>query len=281
MYSLQTLFCKIDSDCYSGRQELATPVFCILESISVVVISIAFNGFKLSISAPTLLIGVINAAALFGYNFSLIAAGKRGSYAFLNVAMLFGGILVPMIYSALFLKSGQLGLIQYIAIAIMLCAFVLMNFEGLKPGNVHISYYIFCLILFICNGLYGTLIKVQEQVNSSESKEMIIITYLIMGVIALVQLIVKEKKNTPAAFKVSGKALIFLILCIVTAGLAINALVMIIPLVNIAVFYTVENGGVLLIAAVYSIIFFKEKPTAAKIAGILLAVIGITILSMP
>lgn len=280
LYSLQTLFCKMYSDRYEGKHELATPVFCVLESAAIVIISLAFNGFRFSLSAPTLIIGVVNAAALFGYNTSLIAAGERGSYAFLNVAMLFGGILIPMVYSAVILKDGGLDALKYTAIAVMLLSFILMNLDGLKPGKVHPSYYMFCLLLFICNGIYGTLIKVQEQVNASESKEMIIITYALMGIIALIQLAAKEKKNTPAAFRVNKKALVFLILCIVTAGFAINALVMIIPLVNIAVFYTVENGGVLLVAAVYSIIFFKEKPTVSKIIGILLAVASITVLSL-
>lgn len=280
LYSLQTLFCKMYSDRFEGKRELATPIFCILESAAIVLISLCFNGFRFGVSVPTLIIGVINAAALFGYNTSLIAAGERGSYAFLNVAMLFGGILMPMLYSVWFLKDGSLGALKYIAIAAMLLSFILMNLEGLKPGKVHVSYYIFCLLLAVCNGLYGTLIKIQEQVNGAQSKEMIIITYAIMGIIALIQLILKEKGDTAKAFRINKNALIFLLLCIFTAGLAINVLVMVIPHVNIAVFYTVENGGVLLLAAIYSMLFFKENPTAAKISGILLAAASITALSI-
>lgn len=280
LYSLQTLFCKLYSDKFKGKKELITPVFCILESAAIVLISLAFNGFRFNISLQTLIIGVINAAVLFGYNSSLIAAGARGSYAFLNVAMLFGGILVPMIYSVGFLNDEKLEPLKYIAIAAMLVSFILMNFEGLRPGSVHISYYLFCLLLFVCNGVYGTLIKVQEQINDSQSKEMIILTYGIMGVIALIQLVAKEKSKTRNAFHINKEALVFLILCLITAGLAINLLVIIIPYFNAAVFYAVESGGVLLISAIYSMVFFKEKPTAAKISGILLAAASITVLSI-
>ena len=42
----------------------------------------------------------------------------------------------------------------------------------------------------------------------------------------------------------------------------------------------VKRGGVLLISAIYSMVFFKEKPTAAKISGILLAAASITVLSI-
>lgn len=280
LYSLQTLFCKLYSDKFKGRAELITPVFCILESAAIVIISLAFNGFRFNLSLPTIIIGVINAAVLFGYNTSLIAAGARGSYAFLNVAMLFGGIIAPMIYSAIFLNDGALGLLKYIAIAAMLISFILMNLEGLRPGSVHISYYLFCLLLFVCNGVYGTLIKVQEQIDKSQSKEMIILTYGIMGVIALIQLVSKEKSETWRAFRINKEALVFLILCIFTAGLAINVLVLVIPAFNAAVFFTVESGGVLLVSAIYSMVFFKEKPTIAKISGILLAAASITVLSI-
>lgn len=184
LYSLQTLFCKLYSDKFKGRAELITPVFCILESAAIVIISLAFNGFRFNLSLPTIIIGVINAAVLFGYNTSLIAAGARGSYAFLNVAMLFGGIIAPMIYSCNIFKRRCAGAAEIYCYRGNADFFILMNLEGLRPGSVHISYYLFCLLLFVCNGVYGTLIKVQEQIDKSQSKEMIILTYGIMGVIA-------------------------------------------------------------------------------------------------
>ena len=59
-----------------------------------------------------------------------------------------------------------------------------------------------------------------------------------------------------------------------------NALVSVLPLVNVSIFYTVENGGVLLLSALYSIFLFREKPTVSGIIGIILAILSITILSV-
>ena len=70
------------------------------------------------------------------------------------------------------------------------------------------------------------------------------------------------------------------VLCLVSAALAINILVLVIRMVNTAVLYTVENGGVLVLSAIYSFIFFKEKPQLLKVIGIILAAVSITVLSI-
>jgi drug/metabolite transporter (DMT)-like permease len=279
LYSLQTLFCTLYNKSYPGKAENASPVFCILESVAIAVFTWAWIGFKFEISPMTLLFGVLNAVALFGYNTSLIKASTKGSYAFMNVAMLFGGILVPLLYTTVFL-GDTLSWYQYLAIGLMLVSFVLMNYKEIKLKDTPWTYYIFCALLFICNGMYGTFLKMQSDYDVSQKNEMIILTYGIMGVIAFIQLALKEKKDIFKAFRMSKKAVLPLVLCLASAALAINILVMVIPMVNTAVLYTVENGGVLILSAVYSFIFFKEKPQVMTILGILLATASITVLSI-
>lgn len=280
LYSFQTLFQTFYTKAYPGKEGLASPVFCILESVAIVIVTLCFIGFKFELSWPTLGIGILNAAALFGYNTSLMKASTKGSYAFMNVMMVAGGILVPMVYVAF------LGIIpswyQYIAIAAMLLSFLLMNLEDIKLKGTPLVYYILCAILFLCNGLYGTFLKLQDEINPAESKEMIILTFGIMGVIAVIQLLAKEKKETFKAFKMNKKSLFWLILCVATAALAINALVLVVSIMeNTAILYTMENGGVLLVSALYSIFLFKEKPTLLKSLGILISAGSMVVLSLP
>ncbi len=279
LYSLQTLFCTLYTNNYPGKAENASPVFCILESVAIAVFTWAWIGFKFELSAMTLLFGILNAVALFGYNTSLIKASSKGSYAFMNVAMLFGGILVPLLYTTIFL-GDTLQWYQYAAIGLMLVSFVLMNYKEIKLKDTPWIYYVFCAILFVCNGMYGTFLKMQSDYDVSQKNEMIILTYGIMGVIAFIQLTLKEKKDTFKAFKMSKKALLPLVLCLVSAALAINILVLVIPMVNTAVLFTVENGGVLLLAAIYSFIFFKEKPQLLTVIGMITAAVSITVLSI-
>ena len=71
-----------------------------------------------------------------------------------------------------------------------------------------------------------------------------------------------------------------LLLCLLSAAAAINLLVFILPLVNTAVLYTTDNGGVLVLSCVYSVLIFKEKLTPSKLAGMILAVASIVALSI-
>ncbi len=277
LYSLQTLFCKFYSDNYTGKTELSSPVLCITQSIAIALLSFAFAGFTFKISLLSFVFGALNAAVLFGYNTSLIKAGERGSYAFMNMLMLFGGIMVPLLYISV--STGEFpSMVQCIAIVSMIIACLLMNIENIKLGGTKLSYYVFCLLLFLFNGLYGTLLKVQEQYNPQENQEMIIVSYGLMGVIALIQLLFKEKKDTLKAFRFNKKCAIFLVLFLIISGLAVNVLVTLLAYLNAAVLYTVDNGGVMMLSAIYSVTLFKEKATPLKIVGIFVAVASLCVL---
>ena len=279
LYSFQTLFCKLYTDSYPGRAELASPVFCIIEGICVTIVTFAFNGFQFSVSPFTLLMGVLNALALFAYNMSLIKASTLGSYAFMNVIMLFGGLLVPSIYGAAFLGEA-ITATKVIGILAVLLSCLLMNIEDIKLKNTPFTYYIFCGILFVANGLYGTFVKMQTVHHDEQKQEMIMLTFALTSAVALIQLITSEKKNTLQAFKLTRKAVLPLIVCLLSASLAINLLVYLLPLLDTAVLYTVENGGVLILSALYSVLFFHEKLRPVKAVGILTASVGITIMSL-
>ena len=296
LYSLQTLFCTMFNQKYKGREDLSSSVFCVLEGAFIVVFTFVWMAFDINAStdglsakwigfnfAPslfTVFIGILNASALFGYNTAIIKAGAKGSYAFMNVAMLFGGILVPAVYE-MFL-GHTLEPHHYIAIAVMLLSFILMNYKDMKLKGTPFIYYIYCIVLFICNGLYGMFLKIQNVYAQKESNEMVIITFGIMGLIAFVQLAFKEKKQFPLAFKMGKKAVLPLLLCLIVAATAINVYMLLIPLLGnvVTVLYTIDNGGVLVLAAVYSVILFKEKIDKLKLFGIILATLSIVALAL-
>ena len=294
LYSFQTLFCKMFSDRYPGKPHLSSPIFCILQAVFITITTYAFNSFHFFVSPLSLFFGILNALILFGYNTSLIKAGALGSYAFLSVSYLYGAIIVPSLYGILFLKEPitLLKIIGIIEIAKSVAdknVFVIlnkcdlnsdMNIDEIKLKNSSVKYYIYCILLFLFNGAYCTIIKMQTIYHDEEKQSMIMITFALMGVIALIDLIRKEKENTLQAFVLSKKCFPSLILCLISATLAINLLMYILPLIDTAILYTVQNGGVLILSALYSIFLFKEKIASRKILGIIIAVVSITLLSI-
>ena len=279
LYSFQTLFCTLYNHRYPGKAEWAAPVFCTVEAAFIVLITWALNGFRFHLSPPTLLFGCLNALTLLGYNSSLMAAGKRGSYAFFNMSLQYGAILIPMAYSALFLREGTTP-VQWVGVGLMLIAFLLMNWEGKTEKTARKGFFLFCALLFLFNGLYSVLLKMQSMACENESAEMIMLTFGIMGLAALIQLAIAEKGNTPQAFRQNKLSLPPLIACLFSAGLAINGLMLVLPRVNSVVLYTVENGGVLLLSCVYAVLLFHEKPAPKKVVGVVIAIVSITLLSL-
>ncbi|MBQ7059924.1 MAG: hypothetical protein IJM83_11615 [Firmicutes bacterium] len=286
LYSFQTLFCKQFSDAYPDGPDRASQVFCFLEAFFISILTFIFNGFRFHLSGFTLLLGFLNALMLFTYNTSLIKASSLGSYAFMNMILLFGGLIVPMLYSTLFLHES-LQWYKYVAVAVMLLSFVLMNLKGIELKGSGVWYYIFCGLLFLSNGFYCTFMKVQAVVAPSESREMVMLTFLLMCIPAAIGLFGKKKaspegtgENQSKVFHFDRKSAIWLGLGLLAAGLAVNVLVLVLPLVNTVILYTLDNGGVLVLASLYSYFIFKEKFDPAKVIGIILAVLSITALSI-
>ena len=140
LYSFQSLFLKLFSAKYPAEKSaLASTVFNISYGAFAGVTTLCVMGFRFSASRVTLICGLVNAVTLLVYNVSMIQASRKGSYAFQMIAMLFGGIVVPMLHSVIFL-GDRLSLLQVLAVALMLVSFVLSWIVFLQyDGNVRVT----------------------------------------------------------------------------------------------------------------------------------------------
>ena len=64
----------------------------------------------------------------------------------------------------------------------------------------------------------------------------------------------------------------------ITAG--INLLMVCLDFVDVAALYTVQNGGMLMLSALWSLILFKEKLNVKKWIGIVIATISTVLLAI-
>ena len=279
LYSFQTLFCTLFNKYYKGNPALSSDVFCVLQGIAIPIVTLCFIGFNFHPSFSTWIIGCVNALALLTYNRSIIKGSSLGPYAFLNITLLFGGLLVPILFNTFYYKVPFTPL-QIAAVLLMLLSLVLVNVRDIQLTGIPKAYFICCLLLFISNGAYSTLVSVQSHVCEAEGNQMIIITYMMMGGISALKLAVSERKNAVQAFRIGKKAAVMLTICLLSSAAAINLQVYILPKVNLTVLYTTENGGIMLLSALYSFILFKEKFSRKKIFGIVFAVVSIVALSI-
>ena len=282
-FSFQSLFTRLYSASYAGPDAgKATSVFSVCYGVFIAAASFLLGGMTFAPSWQTILLGLLNAGMLILYNTSIIEAGNRGSYSFLMVASMFGGILVPMAIGLLFLGETLSGL-QIVAVVMMLVSLVLMNVRSISFKGASKSYYLWCIALFFANGLYGAILNLQAEVmDGAQRTEMLTILYLCSALAVIITECAKgQGKQLMDGFKMGKKSALFMVITCLSATAAANLLLYILTLMSSSVLYTIDSGAVLVVSILYSLILFKEKPTWEVVLGMAIAVASIVLINIP
>ncbi len=276
LFSFQSLFCRLYTSARGG--EGAIP-FAVSYAAIVGVTTLAVNGFSYRPSGTTLVLGFLNIFMILIFNLSMVRAGALGSYAFMMVCMLSGGILVPMVYD-MFYVGERLSTLGLFGVGAMLAAFVVMNLDGFK-GEKSGKYLVWCALLFVVNGLYGILMHLQQLLmGGTQREEMIVTTFLGMAVLTSAFGLLIHRRAYLIGFQMSRHALLFLLISSASATLAVNLLLYLMTRINLTLLNVVNNGGVLALSAIYAFVLFKEKLAPRTLAGLGLACASIVVLSL-
>lgn len=285
LYTCQSGFCSMYGKFYPGEKSRSSQVYSIFYGLIVGIVTIIVSGFTFSPSPLTWILGAVNGIVLVCYNTFLLMAASRGPYSILMIFNLSGGVLLPMLYSVI-VDGEQLTVWQIFAIAVMLISFVLINAEP-KSGETDKAekksgvFLLLCILLGCMNGIYGILMNSQQKaMENGENAEMIIVTFGISAVAALIVLLFNTRGKCLPAFKQTPKSALFMVLASISAAAAVNMLMYGLSLINVAVLYTLNNGGVLLVSVLWSVIFYKEKLNPTKIVGLILAAGSLVALSV-
>lgn len=276
LYSWQSLFCRLYTN---ARNSEGAIQFSVFYAAFAGICTLAVNGFSFSPSKITILLGLINAVMILVYNIAMVKCGTLGSYAFMMICVLAGGIVVPMIYDALYL-GYVFSPLQIAAVVLMLVAFVVMNLDGVTAKK-NLRYLMWCAILFIVNGFYGVFMNLQQTLmNFTQRSEMIIVTFLGMAVLTSAFELIFARKSFLAGFRMDKKAAGAMVISSICATLAVNLLMVLMKSINITVLSVIDNGGVLVVSAIYAFTLFKEKLEKHTVIGILAACASIIMLSI-
>lgn len=281
LYSFQSAFANQYARHYPGEITYSSQIYSVFYGVIVSLATFVLAGFRFHPSLPTVLFGIVNGAVLVTYNAMLIRASSIGSYAITMIFNLSGGILIPMFWSMIH-DGATLTVWQYIAIGVMLVSFVFLNLEDKKSETkVSAKFLAAVLLLGLANGIYGALLNTQKSVmNGQESAEMIIMTFFSSAVFAFLLLLIQAGKAALPGFRQTKKSTLFVILASVSAASAVNILMYALGLINVAVLYSLDNGGVLIVSVLWSAVILKEKLNRNKIIGLILAIAAVFALSI-
>lgn len=267
LYTLQSLLCKQYSVHYPGREDNASPVFTVVSGLTVFALSLVLMGFRFEASLLTVILSLINAVALIGYNACIIKASQTGSYSILMTFAIAGSISIPTVVSVVAFDAPMSALKSVGVVGVLASVYMVSH---RKEQNTKMSKWFIpiCLLLALCNGAYGTLLDVQQRLTGTDQKEeMVAITYGVAALGSALMMLIQNKKGTFSMFRQNKKSLIYLITCSLSVAGAIHLLVYILPLINVTVLYTIDNSSVLLISVLLSCILYKEKLSVLNIIG--------------
>ena len=272
LYTMQSFLCKSYADRYPGDSGMSSPVFTVVSGAMTAFISLCFMGFDFHAGHVTVILGILNALALYGYNYYLVTASAAGPYTVLMVFAIVGITIVPTL-SAWIGFGQEISILKWVGVALLILGVYLTGKRQKNGGEAYtrVDYKRFiplCIGLALCNGVYAALTDAQQRVTGvSEREEMVCITYATAFVLSLVTVLVRSRGSV-RPFKQTRVSLLFLLLSSLSVGLAIHLMVIIIPLLNdITALHVLNNSGILIFSAVLSFLFFGERPTRTNILG--------------
>ncbi|MBQ8689051.1 MAG: EamA family transporter [Clostridia bacterium] len=301
LYTLQSLFTKLYTEKYPGKPENAASVLTVASGITVVIITFfCFSLCSFTFNPYSILIGALNAVALYGYNYFIVKASSSGPYSILMMFNLSGGIIIPII-AALIMgwdsswdTTFQIILNTVSILAIISAVYMVSvkkeasadgkSTESGKKSGISASFILSCLGLAVCNGVYGIFLTLQNQTEAAGGEanrdEMVITTFFFAALISFVLGLIREKGAFLGAFRQNKISAMYLIATSLVFALAINLIVIIIPHFDTTILYTIDNSSVLIMSVLISWIFFKEKLSRLNVIGISIMVLALVCMNL-
>lgn len=286
----QSLACNQYGKYYRGDPLKKPYVFSVLYGGVCIIFTFIFTactgGIPLTISLPTVVLGLVNGIVLTIYNHFFLKASATGPYSIVIIFMLSGGLAIPILWSVI-IDGNVLNIMQWIAFVLTLISVFILNIPR-KGEQVSVRFLVYCTLLGIANGIYGILINSQQAMSDNmENAAMIMLTFGTCAVLSFFIMILPVKgKSVPShdakqcLFIFCRRSFVWGLASALCASISVNILMWILSKINVAVVYAFVNGGVLLVSSLISLIFLGEKRTFTKVVGIILSAVAIVMLSI-
>lgn len=270
LYTGQSFFCRLYTNKYPGDPDATTPVFSVVSGAITALAALIFAacvGFRWN--WQIIAMGLVNCLILAVYNFCMVKASERGPYSIQMTMMLSGGIIIPALFS--YVYGGGLKPLGWLFVAIIALSILLVSKkkgESLFSGGL--QFWIFVILLFVFNGLYGAIMAHQSvySVTADSKNELIICTFGFSALINTVLGFYQCKSKFVSDFRQSKPSLISLLL---SSAFTASAVILLTILINSGmstdILFTFDNAGVLLFSVLFSFIVFKEKLSWLNLVG--------------
>lgn len=255
-------------------------LFCIVIGFTIVAFQDSTESLK--ISRSMLLISLLSGISTSVFVVSWLISVKKGAYMMLDVFLTLG-TLIPMCLSSL-LFSEQIKPTQWIGLAILLISVIIMcSYNNSIKEKMSIASFLLLVLCGAANGFADFSQKLFVKSESGFSSAVFnFYTYVFSAAVLLICFIFLSSKagdTKSSAVKIKS---VFGYILIMSLCLFLNSYFKTLAAAHIpaAQLYPLMQGAALILSTFMSAIFFKEKPTAKCILGIVIAFVGLIFINV-
>ncbi|MBR4960097.1 MAG: EamA family transporter [Clostridia bacterium] len=247
-------------------------------SLAVMVVMLFVEGCKLSLY--TVGMAFLFALVSGGMQTALLRALRHGPLSFVNFIQTSGGLVIPALFGALFLKQG-IKLLQVIALPILILSMALvMDLRGEKKTRDQKGgrWLPDAILSMVCCGLVGVLQTLhQESDHSDELYSFLAVTFFFIVLMNLVPWLMGEKKE-PANFSMRTRAFVQPVGSGVFMGIVNVVNLFLIGVMPSVIFFPIANGGLLTMTILAAVVFFRERLKPVQWVGIVIGIAAMCLL---
>ncbi len=266
----QFAFTKI----YEGsmRQTTVTAlVMLVVTSIIGTVLYLFIGGFRVEFSSVSVFWSILFALVMIPYYMIGIRVLSLGSLAVYGMFMMLGGMLVPFFYGVWFLRESVS--VAQILGTVLLTGFIVLQAvsqsdtqgETGKKRSGRILFFVLCLIIFFLNGLTGVIAKAHQiDGRAVDEVSFTVISCALTAVFSLFLLgfeFLRGRRQKAEEVKMTLKAKPLLVMTLIGAATYTGNFLHLLAASDVPASeqFPLVSGGVIVMSALVSAFFFKER----------------------
>lgn len=246
--------------------------FNALSGLFTAVIFLTLSGFRITLSAPSLILAFCTSLCGMAYNIIGFRILKAGGLAVYSLFLMLGGMLLPYAFGVLFLEEP----LPPFRIAGVLLIAIAVVFSAKTKHRFGRSVYLGCFAVFFLNGAVSILSKLHQiaaPFASVSSTNFVVYTGIGKCVFGSVALLFFNRREGASALR-SKSSVVILITSALVSGVSYLLQLNSAKTLPASVLYPIVTGGSIIFSALAGKMFFREKLSSYQRISIALCFMG-------
>lgn len=260
-------------ECSVKQTTLTSLVMLVVTSVIGTVLYLFIGGFRVVLSTISVLWAILFALVMIPYYMIGIKVLSLGSLAIYSMFMMLGGMLVPFFYGVWFLKES-VSVAQVIG-TVLLTGFIVLQAisqsdsketsKEKQSSKTKIIFFVLCLSIFFLNGLTGMIAKAHQiSAGAVDEVSFTVISCALTAIFSLLLLafaFLRDRREKSRQVMATLKIKPLWIMTLIGAATYTGNFLHLIAANDVpaSVQFPLVSGGVIVLSALVSTWFFKEK----------------------